>query len=161
MLQFARIPFGWTHTSNWIYLNVQQNQLIKFDLQAAGGESAPLIPAFTIWRGIDNSGEEDHFFDQGQIPHWIDDPSFQYLAHVDSGSDGSAVRTLFLESGVYTLDVGGHDLSTDGHPVAYALSVNAVPEPSVVVLFGLGIVGLCMFALRERTTLKHKKQLVG
>ncbi len=134
---------------------MQQDQLIKIDLQAAGGESAPLIPAFTLWRGIDNSGAEDHFFDQGQIPHWIDDPGFQYLAHIDSGIGGSADKTLFLEAGVYTLDVGGHDLSTDGHPVAYALSVNAVPEPSVVMLLGLGIVGLLTFVLRDCVARKH------
>jgi hypothetical protein len=86
-----------------------------------------------------------------------DDPSFQYLAHVDPGSGAGAVRTLFLEAGVYTLDVGGHDLSTDGHPVAFALSVNAIPEPSRVMLLGLCIVGLFIFVLRNRITLKHKK----
>lgn len=139
---------GWTHTSNWIYLVVEEERDVVISLapsgdvpDGAGGFVADdLVPGFSLWAGADHEGMDDHYYAQGDVPHWIDAPGFAFLEHADAGPgpfDGSAAGlAVHLLPGEYTLAVGGHDaVAPSEHLVGYALSV---PAPAAVLQALLG-----------------------
>jgi hypothetical protein len=140
---------GWTHTSNWIYLNLAQAAEVTITLEANAGVdngqggfyAGDLIPAFSLWSGVDNDGLDDHYYEQGAVPHWIDAAGFAFLDHADPGSSPASL-TLNLAAGEYTLAVGAHDDVTAAHRAGYTFSVSTVPEPASALLLGLGLLGL-------------------
>lgn len=146
---------GWTHTSNWIYLSLAQPAQIAISLAPDGTVPNPttggvyagdLVPALSLWSGVDNDGADDHFFEQGAVPHWVDAPGFAWLGANTTGpgpfAGGIATILVDLPAGVYTLDVGGHDDVSAAHRAGYLFSVQAVPEPGTALLVALGLGGL-------------------
>jgi hypothetical protein len=104
-----------------------------------------LVPAFTLWSGADNDGLDDHFYEQGETPHWIDAPGFAYLAHADTGPGPAAGAVaevaLALPAGEYTVVLGGRDETTSSHRVGYRLTLSA-PEPAAPLLLVVGAAAL-------------------
>ena len=144
---------GWTHTSNWIYLNLAEAGQVTITLSpngtvpsANGVYAGDLVPAFSVWSGVDNDGGDDHFFEQGDVPHWIDAADFAFVDHATTGpgpfAGSSASITLSLAAGIYTIDVGGHDDVSAGHRAGYTLSIASVPEPGTALLAALGLAAL-------------------
>lgn len=144
---------GWTHTSNWIYLTLAEAGQVTITLSpngsvpsASGFYAGDLVPAFSIWSGVDNDGGDDHYFEQGEVPHWIDAAGFAFVDHATTGpgpfAGSSASITLALAAGTYTLDVGGHDDVSAGHRAGYTLSISSVPEPGTALLAALGLTAL-------------------
>jgi hypothetical protein len=154
---------GWTHTSNWIYVSLDQAAEITFTLApngsvpnaATGGFYAgDLVPAFSLWSGIDNDGTDDHYYEQGQKPHWIDAVAFAFLDHADEGpgpfAGSVASLTVNLPAGEYTLAIGGHDDVTAGHRAGYTFRAVVAPEPGTTLLLGSALVLTGAFARRGR-----------
>jgi len=139
---------GWTHTSNWIYLTLAEEREIRLELLPSdevevpdgGGAVMPgdLVPAFSLWTGVDDEGLDEHFYTQGAVPAFVDAPGFAFLDHADMGPgpfDGSsATLTVTLPAGDYTVAVGGHDaLPPTEHMVGYAFCAAAVGDPCPAV----------------------------
>lgn len=148
---------GWTHTSSWIHLALEESAEITFTLapnsqvpDGSGGFFAgDLVPAMTLWSGADNDGGSDHFYEQGSTPHWVDASGFAFLAHADEGpgpfAGSEAEIELALEAGVYTLVVGGHDeVLETGHRVGYELTIRAAPEPAAAASLAAGALALAV-----------------
>jgi hypothetical protein len=139
------IPYGWTHTSNWAYFSLQSDATVQISLAPNGSD---LVPAFTLWRGADNSGGNFHTYTQNGVPAWVDAPGFSTINYVTTGpgpfAGQNATLSLFLTAGDYTVAIGGNDTVSAGHPAAYSFTVNAspVPLPAAVYLFGSALAGL-------------------
>jgi hypothetical protein len=133
---------GWTHTSNWIYLTVEEEREVRLELMPhdevpdgiGGFMPDDLVPAFSLWTGVDDEGMDEHFYTQGEVPAFVDAPGFAFLDHADAGPgpfDGSsAVLFVTLPAGEYTVAVGGHDaLPMTEHMVGYAFCVAGPEDP--------------------------------
>lgn len=147
------VPMGWTHTSNWAYFSLNADANVQLSLSA---NASDLVPAMTLWRGADNNGGDFHTYAQNTIPAWVDAPGFAYLQHITTGpgpfGGASAILSLFLSAGEYTVAIGGNDNTTAGHPAAYTFMINAspVPVPGAVYLFGSALLGVLTMGRRAR-----------
>lgn len=146
------IPLGWTHTSNWAYINLQNDANVQITLSA---NSSDLVPGISLWSGADNSGGSWHTYEQDRVPFWVDASGFTYLKHITTGpgpfANQSAALSLFLHAGEYTVAIGGNDNTSAGHQAAYTFTVNAspVPLPAAAYLFGSALLGVTAFGRRK------------
>jgi hypothetical protein len=122
-------PVGWTHTSNWAAVSVQNDTVLTITMErdanvpwAAAppelnglGDTASMFPSFTIFRGLDNDGDDDHTYNNRGNVSWAED--IQYLDHVDNSTATSVTRTYFLRAGTYTLALGSNAPSTTLDPM--------------------------------------------
>jgi hypothetical protein len=146
------IPLGWTHTSVWGYIRFEADAQVQLTLAPDTGD---LVPAFSLWRGVDNDGANWHTYEQDQVPFWVDADGFSYLQHVTTGPgpyQGDATLSLFLPAGEYTVALGGNDNTTAGHRAAYRFTVAAspVPLPGAAYLFASVLLGFTAWE-RKRT----------
>src|SRR5690606_30524428 len=106
-------PVGWTHTSHWIALTLEEDAILTFTMARdaavpyAGngnlGGLAPvdqLYPSFTLWRGQDQDGTDFHVYNNRGGVDWAED--LVYLDHVDNRSLESAGAVWALNAGLYT-----------------------------------------------------------
>jgi len=133
---------GWTHTSNWMYLDVVEERTVRLELApndmvpdtGDGFWSGELVPAFTLWSSVDDEGMDEHFYTQGAVPAFVDDPDFAYMDSADTGPGpfDASVATLVvtLPAGLYTVAVGDHDdTSLTEQNRGYTFCVAAVEDP--------------------------------
>jgi hypothetical protein len=147
---------GWTHTSNWIHLELAGPADLTITLapkddvsDGMGGFLAgDLVPALSLWSGADNDGAQDHYYEQGAVPHFVDDPGFAFLDHDDTGPGPFAGTEAELSgtftAGVYTIAVGGHDEIASAHRSGYELRIVAAPEPGAATSHGAGALTLAL-----------------
>lgn len=146
------IPLGWTMTSNWAYIKLLHDANVQISLTP---DNSNLVPGFSLWSGVDNSGGNWHTYEQNMVPFWVDAAGFTYLNHTTTGpgpfANQVATMSLFLPAGEYTVAFGGNDNTTAGHQAAYAFTVSAapVPLPSAVYLFASALLGLTGAARRK------------
>jgi hypothetical protein len=152
---------GWTHTSNWIHLEVAEAVDLTITLAAKDGVpdgvggtlAADLVPAMSLWSGADNDGGSSHSYEQGSVPSWIDAAGFAFLDHLTTGPgafDGDeAVVEVSLAAGVYTLAVGGHDTESSAHEAGYELTIVAAPEPGGAAILATGAAALAAARCRR------------
>jgi len=142
----------WTHTSIWGYLNILTEGDYQISVSPNGSD---LIPAFSLYQGVDNSGFDDHTYDPtATAPAWVDAPGFallQYLSGPNVG--GSAIMTRHLAAGEYTVALGGNDFVTSGHLAGFTYTVTAVPVPSAFYLLGSGLAGLIGLTKKRKANL--------
>jgi hypothetical protein len=122
-------PVGWTHTSNWAAVSVQSDTVLTITMErdasvpwAAAppelnglGDTASMFPSFTLFRGLDNDGDDDHTYNNRGNISWAED--IQYVDHVDNSTATSITRTYFLRAGAYTLALGSNAPSTTLDPM--------------------------------------------
>ncbi len=145
---------GWTHTSDWIALELTQATQLTVKITrkanvpiATGGKAGDsLYPAFSLYSGWDETTlpELHQYNTVGDIP-WTN--KLSYLAHQ---ANGGATDSIF---GTFTLAAGDYSLAIGGDPPAGALtqregyrvtliSGTTVPEPNL--LGALSIVAAAM-----------------
>jgi hypothetical protein len=146
-------PVGWTHTSRWVgftlatatRLTIQMER--KADVPWPSGTNplrvadvSSMFPSFTLWRGQDTAGEQDHTYDNHGNPAWADGLSF--ITFVDNSTETSISRTYILPAGAYTAVLGSNAPATNPlrqgfkttlstTPIAVPLALSATDLPSL------------------------------
>lgn len=130
---------GWTHTSNWVALELTQptRLTVKIDRTAGvptatGIAGNTLYPAFSLFSGWQNNGTEDHQYNNIGNTAWANE--ITYFSHEDnSGGASSVVRQFVLPAGFYSLAIGGNPpanspVRREGYTAI--LSSTPIPEPA-------------------------------
>jgi len=138
-------PVGWTHTSNWAAVSVQSDTVLTITMErdasvpwAAAppelnglGDTASMFPSFTLFRGFDNDGDDDHTYNNRGNISWAED--IQYVDHVDNSTATSITRTYFLRAGAYTLALGSNAPATNtnrqGYKISFSTNSSGAADP--------------------------------
>lgn len=131
-------PVGWTHTSNWAAVSVQNDTVLTITMERDASvpwtsgsapvelnglaDTASMFPSFTLFRGLDNDGEDNHTYNNRGNVSWAED--IQYVDHVDNSTATSITRTYFLRAGDYTLALGSNAPATNANRQGYKISFN-------------------------------------
>lgn len=167
---------GWTHTSNWIALDVTADTWLTLTLARDASVAKPLggfydvdnmFPSFTLWRNWDNNAmtaaaalalgydpltppDDHHTYTNTGNVIWAENIS--YLDHTANSTLSSVSDSWFLSAGQYTLVFGSESPSLSNPPkqgYSASFSTSPVPEPSRVTF--LALAGLGLFAHRRRS----------
>jgi hypothetical protein len=132
-------PVGWTHTSNWLALRVQQDMHVVITMSrdanvpwAAAPEelngkadTTSMFPSFTIWNNWDNDGDDNHSYNNRGNVDWAED--LVYKDHVDNSTEETITRTYFLRAGDYTMALGSNAPATNPNRQGYQISFATTP----------------------------------
>lgn len=126
-------PVGWTHTSNWLALNVEEDAFftVKMERDATvpwpsnadpnrKADISSMFPSLTIYRGWDNDGGDNHTYNNRGRVAWAED--LRYLDHVDNSTRDGITRTWRLPRGQYSLALGSNAPATNPLRQGYRLS---------------------------------------
>ena len=106
---------GWTHTSNWIALDLKQDARIKLTVTRQQGvvltdgtstlSRDRLFPAVSLYAGWDSTSNQDHTFNNAGS-FWS---TIQFISN-EPNAKGRDVVVLKakLAAGQYTIDIGGN-----------------------------------------------------
>lgn len=120
---FPTTAKGWTHTSNWVALNLRKAAKVTIRVSrklnvpdGQGGVGGNILyPAFTLYKNWDGDGGDDHTYNNRGNVVWAED--LGYLKHVENGGSETVVElTLELEAGNYSIALGGNSPSTKREP---------------------------------------------
>lgn len=121
---FPETARGWTHTSNWVALDLTEDSRLTIKLGRKAGVPTTtnannpdgvgllnLFPAFTIYKGWQETGGDSHNFNNRGNIAWAAD--VEYLTHVENtGEETVAELTVKLKAGKYSIVLGGNSPST-------------------------------------------------
>jgi len=169
-------PVGWTHTSDWVALTLDNPAWLTIRLERKEGVPNPtsqnpdnvaqfnLYPGFTVYSGWDNDLAPQSFADEfnngtpthdwhtynnrGNIP-WAEDLS--YVAHREPDGSHMVEASFLLEAGQYSIVLGGNSISTVNEPrqgYEATFTTTPVPEPTSALLTFAG--ALALLARRRR-----------
>ena len=126
-------PVGWTHTSNWLALRVEQDMNLTLTMSRDAdvpwpgvgepdrkADTSSMFPSFTIWQNWDNDDGDSHTYNNRGPVDWAED--LEYLEHVDNATEATVTRTYFLRAGDYTLALGSNAPATNPNRQGYKLS---------------------------------------
>lgn len=109
---------GWTHTSNWIAFELTEEARLTLTLQrkanvdtGSGPGLFNLFPAFSIYRGWQETGSQAHNFNNRGDIEWASEVA--YYTHVENDGSHSVSGTFRLPAGKYSIVMGGNSPSTD------------------------------------------------
>lgn len=135
---------GWTHTSNWVALELLEDSALTLTIDRAIDVPIPqpiggiagnnLYPAFSVYSGWQDGGEEDHAYNNSGNTSWADEIDF--LANNSNSSGGVSIsQTLYLAAGKYSLAIGGNPSDPNaagrqGYTATLQTSPASIPEPS-------------------------------
>lgn len=167
---------GWTHTSNWVAVNLPIAGLLEVTLASQSGISFvnaqgatveagdTLVPAFTLYKGWDNDAspvadpsngaaiEDWHVYNNAGNVAWAED--LEFFANAPNPQHASSItQTFSLPAGAYTLVLGGNPeanalVRREGYSAM--LAMHSVPEPGSLGLLGWSALTLSIPALRRR-----------
>ncbi len=119
---FPATARGWTHTSNWVALELLEDCRLTLRLERKAGmpttvtASNPdglglynLHPAFTIYQGWQESGGDVHNFNNRGDIAWA--PDVSYLIHFENNGSHVLEAVVKLEAGRYSVVLGGNSPS--------------------------------------------------
>lgn len=117
---------GWTHTSNWVALELSQRSTVKIKIDRQEGVPFTsgttiatarnnLVPALSVYSGWDNTSCEDHRYNTAGNVDWS---TIQYLGNQPNnvGKD-SVTYEIKLDAGQYSIAIGGSPKVLDTYPV--------------------------------------------
>lgn len=162
---------GWTHTSNWVALDVTSTTWLTVLMQRdsnvpyfgsgnVGNFAAVdnMFPSFTIWSGWDNDvmpdavaallgyvpfGDDHHTYANTANPIWAEDLS--YLDHTANSTLTSVTDTWQLAPGHYTMVFGSNAPSITNPPrqgYSASFTTTSVPEPGRAAFLALAGIGV-------------------
>ena len=168
-VNFADAPLtGWTHTSNWVALELTAPASLTINLarksgvpNGAGIAGANLFPAFSLYGGWDNDGGDDHIYNNHGNFGWAEDLNFVGAEHngLAEGTNSSGLglttvsQTFNLAAGQYSIALGGNPPNSIGsgrQGYELTLTSTAVPEASTIVMCGLAAAGAVLAGIRRR-----------
>lgn len=164
---------GWTHTSNWVALNLPVAGWLEVSLASkagipfvnAQGQSVEagdkLVPAFSLFKGWDNDAspvadptngnpiEDWHVYNNSGNVAWAEDLEF-FANEPNSQGASTITRSFNVPAGLYTLVLGGNPgdsaiVRREGYSATF--SMHSVPEPG---LTGASALVLVLTGLRRR-----------
>lgn len=131
-------PVGWTHTSNWVAVRLEEETIFTLTLERDPSvpdatlaepnrlaDTSSFFPSFTLYRGWDNDGSDDHTYNNRGNVSWAEDIS--YLHHVDNSSATTITRSYVLPAGDYTIAVGSNAAANNPNSQGYKLSYSTAP----------------------------------
>lgn len=118
---------GWTHASSWTALELKEPSLLEIKVERQGGVAYRnnagdyltardhLVPAFSIYSGWQNSGCEQHRYNNAGNTPWADE--IEYIGN-EANERGNAVITyrIRLDAGKYSLVIGGSPKPLEEYP---------------------------------------------
>ncbi|MCD8535901.1 MAG: hypothetical protein LR011_14395 [Verrucomicrobia bacterium] len=132
-------PVGWTHTSNWLFLNLKQDAWVTLRHQKLDGVPWPsaedplrkastdaMNPSFTIFAGYDGDGGDAHTWNNDGNIEWAED--LTYLDHVNNTTASVVQKSWFLPAGSYTIGLGSNAPSNDTRRQGYMASLTTSSE---------------------------------
>lgn len=132
---------GWTHTADWIALELERDARLvirveRRDLETAGSNN--LFPAISIYQGWEVAGTETHTFaNRGNISWALD---IAYLTHFEQAPVAHVIEgTLQLKAGKYSIAVGGNSPGTLAEPnqgFTATLTTKSYYDPADVTIRG-------------------------
>lgn len=152
-------PVGWTHTSNWVALNVTQTAVFKVKLERDATVPWPstgdpgrlasinnMYPSFTLWKNWDNDVAPKAFadannggdvtkdfhtyFNRGAVA-WAEDLAYQ--DHYDNSTLETIEREYILTAGQYTIVLGSNATSNDSNRQGYKATFTTTQDLPVVL----------------------------
>jgi hypothetical protein len=145
---FPETARGWTHTSKFVKLDLTSDAAVTLTLRSEADvpwaspeepdrvAGANLFPSFTLYRGWDTDGPQDHTFNNRGDIEWAE--GVTYLDHLDNMNSHTATRTWFLPAGQYTVNLGGNSPATiaegrQGYVASFAAAPLPVPTTNAVL----------------------------
>ena len=149
---------GWTHTSNWVMLELTNLSSLTLKIERASGipngsstAGDTLYPAFCLYSGWQNSGTEDHTYNNTGNTDWAD--SLSYLgSQANGGNYYSISKSFTLPAGLYSIAIGGdplYDATVRREGYLATVSTTAVPEPKISSLL-IGLISLSYVFLPKK-----------
>ena len=127
---------GWTHTSNWMALNVEEESYVTITMARDANvpwpsqadpdrkaDTSSMYPSLTLYRSWDNDGGDSHTYNNRGNVAWAED--LRYLDHLDNSTEESITRTWHLPAGNYTLALGSNATSNNPNRQGYLLTYAA------------------------------------
>ena len=134
---------GWTHTSNWIAIDLEEDAKLKITVarqqgvvQSDGSGALTrdhLYPALSLYAGQDRTSDQDHVFNNSG-DFWS---TVHFMANEPNakGRDKIVFKTKKLPAGQYTVDIGGNPPSL-GDVANYPLDGCAATDPTCYAYTG-------------------------
>jgi hypothetical protein len=151
---------GWAHNTDIGLIKADHDMTLTLNITNVEGTWSNY--GISIFEGMNTGGFDSHH--EGWNVGWSsaneaaaqqNNPfglvGLNYLAH-DGSVDSINGLTFFAKAGqVYTVLLGGNEFGSVFGPTAdYKLSINAVPVPGAVWLFGSALAGLGVFSRRKQ-----------
>ncbi len=141
---------GWTHTTSWAALELTEAATLT--IRMGRNDSVPyldgfaptdnLYPSFTLWRGWDNSGSNDHTYLNNGLVAWAEELT-ELIGYADNSTETTAELTVTLEAGLYTIALGSQGPATSALPrQGFYATFTTIPEPSAALLGMMAAAGL-------------------
>jgi hypothetical protein len=159
---------GWTHTSDWIALDLTAPAQLTIQLSQKAGvpngtstAGSVLAPAFALYSGWHVSGGDDHVFNNSGPFTWA--PELTFVGNASNGNPNgtnttglslpAVTNTFILPAGHYSIELGGNPANSVGsgrQGYEAILTTTPVPEPGTIALAGMGALGLFLTSIRRR-----------
>jgi hypothetical protein len=126
-------PVGWTHTSCWTAVSLEEASLLTITLERDANvpwpsvdnpdrkaDTGSMFPSLTLWKGWDNDGSDSHTYNNRGRVSWAEDLS--YVDHIDNSTDTTISRTWRLPAGQYSLVLGSNAPATNLNRQGFKMS---------------------------------------
>lgn len=147
---------GWSHTSNWVALRLQQDTVLTVTMQRDANvpwlgqgnldgfaDTSSMFPSLTLYQGWDEAGDQLHTYNNKGAIEWA--PGLTYVDHVDNSTEETITRTWFLRKGEYTFALGSNAPATNslrqGFHIQFATGDSVAADPVPVQVPGTGGIG--------------------
>ncbi len=127
---------GWTHTSNWVALELTHHTKLRIEVQRQEGvpftngtsiatARNKLVPALSIYSGWDSTSCEEHRYNTAGNVDWT---TVQFIGNQPNSNRRTvAVYTVELDAGQYSIAIGGSPKVLATYPDAATCSPSTDP----------------------------------